>query len=215
MDRAITDGTYRGEEGILNLSPEAALSLGVKAFINDDYLNAVEQQAKADLFFSKAVSAMAPEKKSSTKEEQARKIGTFANNHNGALKSAKAFFLRYKQGLTGRPDERLNQTICLGVMEELLKRCFEETYYNLREGLGRYYNVCKGLPENTPTLTPENIRFVNSVFNRFTEIAPEQIKKRFDLDTQSENAETNWAAYRNLVRNRRTVSLYRAVVPSV
>ena len=197
--QSIADSTYRGEAGILNIGPEVALSLGVKAFINDDYLNGVEQQAQADLFFSKAVSTLAQEENGLTKEQQAKKIGTFANNYNAALKSAKASFTKYRQGLAASSDERLNQTICLGVMEKLLKKCFEETCYNLREGLGRYYNICKGLPENTPALTPENIRFVNSVFNRFTANAPEKIKKRFDLDTQSEEAEANWATYRKLM----------------
>ena len=47
---------------------------------------------------------------------------------------ARPFFLKYKQSLTGKPDERMNQTISLGVMEKLLKKSFEETSHNLREG---------------------------------------------------------------------------------
>ncbi len=194
----VADGTYRGEAGILNIGPEVALFLGIKAYINDNYVNGVEQEAQAHLFYAKAVAAMAPEENGSTKEDQINKIGTFANKYNVALKSARDFFLKYKQDLEAKPDERMNRSIALGVMEKLLKRCFEEVSYNLREGLGRYYNIRKGLPENTPALTPENIRFVNSVFNRFIENAPEELKKKFDLDTQSDNAEMNWETYRNL-----------------
>ena len=196
--QSIADGSYRGEAGILNIGPEVALSLGIKAYINDNYVNGVEQKAQADLFYSKAVAAMAPDENGSTKEDQINKIGTFASNYNVALKSARAFFLKYKQNLEAKPDERMNRTIALGVMEKLLKKSFEDTSYNLREGLGRYYNICKGLPENTPTLTPENIRFVNSGFNRFIEKASKKGKKKFDLDMQSEKAETNWETYRNL-----------------
>ena len=197
-EQSIADGTYRGEAGILNIGPEVATVLGIKAFSNDDYLNGVEQQAQADLFFSKAVAAMAPQENGLTKEKQAKKIATFASQYNFALKSSKASFLKYKQSLKGKPDERMNQSINLNAMEKLLEKSFEETSHNLREGLGRYYNICKGLPENTPALTPENIRFVNSVFNRFVEKAPEEAKKKFDLDTQSERAEMNRETYRNL-----------------
>ena len=197
-EQSIADGTYRGEAGIMNIGPEVALSLGIKAFINDDYLNGVNQEKQADLFFSKAVSAMAPEENGSTKEEQTKKIGTFSNNHNFAFKSARDFFLKYKQNLATNPDERWNKATSLGAMEKLMKKSFQETSYNLREGLGRYYNFCKGLPENTPALTPENIRFVNSLFNQFTKKAPKSVRKRFDLDTQSEKIEANWETYRKL-----------------
>ncbi len=194
--QSIADGDYRGEAGILNIGPEVAISLGMRAFINDNYLNGVNQEKQADSFFSRAISAMGTNEKGATKEEQTKKIGTLAKKHNFARKSARNFFQEYGKNLMANPDERLNKTISLGVMEKLLKKSFQETSYNLREGLGRYYNICKGLPENTPSLTPENIRFVNSVFNKFTQKAPERIKKRFDLDRQSEKAEINWKIYR-------------------
>ena len=63
-------GHTAGEAGIMNLSPEVALFLGMKVFTNDDYSNGVDQEARADLFFSKAVAAMAPQENDATKEEQ-------------------------------------------------------------------------------------------------------------------------------------------------
>ena len=194
--QSIADETYRGEAGIMNIGPEVALSLGIKAFIDDNYFNGVKQEKQAGIFFSRAVSAMEPGKNSLIKDEQIKKIGTLSQKRNLALKSARKFFQTYGKNLVAKPDGRLNKTISLDTMEKLLKKSFQETSYNLREGLGRYYNICKGLPNNTPPLTPANIRFVNSVFKRFTEKASEKIKKKFDLDTESEKAEKNWEVYR-------------------
>ena len=137
----------------------------------------------------------------------------FSNHYNLALKSAKASFSRYRQNLATKSDERMNQTSNLDAMEKLLKKSFEETSYNLREGLGRYYNICKGLPQDTPALTPENIRFVNFVFNRFVEKASKKAREKFDLDIQSTKAETNWDVYRNLAEKDTASPCIKVLAP--
>ncbi|MBW1869073.1 MAG: transglycosylase SLT domain-containing protein, partial [Deltaproteobacteria bacterium] len=50
--------------------------------------------------------------------------------------------------------------------------------------LGIFYNRCQGLPENSPALSPKNVRFVNYVFHEFTQKASDTDKERFDLGKQ-------------------------------
>jgi soluble lytic murein transglycosylase-like protein len=48
--------------------------------------------------------------------------------------------------------------------------------------LAHFYNLCRGEKDNGFPLTPENVRFVNHVFNGFVKNASEADLKNFDLD---------------------------------
>jgi soluble lytic murein transglycosylase-like protein len=63
-----------------------------------------------------------------------------------------------------------------------LKRSLEETGYNLREGLGRFLNQCKGTDSQGAHLTPQNIQFVNHVYSAFVERATISTLVSLDLD---------------------------------
>ena len=57
--------------------------------------------------------------------------------------------------------------------------------------MGIFYNCCQGLPENSPALSPKNVKFVNFVFHEFTQKTSRTDKERFDLGKQEMRRGTN------------------------
>jgi hypothetical protein len=51
LKESLIDDTHRGEEGVLRIRPEIGRSLGIKVFIDQDYLDSKELFKKADVFF--------------------------------------------------------------------------------------------------------------------------------------------------------------------
>jgi hypothetical protein len=56
--KALADGSYRGEAGILRIGPEVALSLGLQAWMGKDYKDARAFYEEADKYYEAAVEAM-------------------------------------------------------------------------------------------------------------------------------------------------------------
>ncbi len=51
IEKSLKDGSYKGEEGILRIRPEAAKSLGLKVFVDREYIDSREllEQAASSL----------------------------------------------------------------------------------------------------------------------------------------------------------------------
>lgn len=182
LQKSLSDGSYRGEEGVLRIGPEVGRSFGLKVLMDRDYLEAKGLFEKADELFEKAVDAMtAPE----AKRFHGRKAHIIAESALGsrrALQSAREKLLAYRSKLLSETDERLDKGISSSLLERLLEESLSRASCNLRDALGYFYNQCQGIDEDNPPLTPENVRFVNYVFNEFTEKTPETALNLFRVE---------------------------------
>ena len=185
---SLSDGSYRGEEGILRLSPEAGRSFGFNIQTDKDYLEAKESYIKADEFFEKAVKAMTTKKKERFPGEHVQKIGELAGYYNTSIRLAQEKLIAYRKRMTYRTDDRLNEHLCSDLLERLLQKSLKKTSYNLRDALGHFYNQCQGLNNESFPLNTENIKFVNHVFHEFTEKASENTLRQFNLDKHIRNS---------------------------
>ncbi len=187
--KSLSDGSYRGEEGILRISPEVAWSFGLKVQVDQDYLEARELYRKADELFEKVVEAMTTKKKEAFPGEHAKKVGKLAICYNTSVRSAQEKLMVYRTKTTVMIDDRLNEQLCYDLLEDLLQESLRMTSYNLRDALGYFYNRCQGIKnEDNEFLNTKNMRFVNHVFNEFTEKASEKTLIRFDLDKPIRNS---------------------------
>jgi len=195
-EKSLIDGTYRGEEGILRIKPEIAKSLGMRVFIDQDYLDSRKLFRKADKFLEKARMAMASQKKEKFPGEHAQKIADNFLISKKALDSAKKKLISYRSRLSSDVDDRLNRAVSAKVMNTLLKKSIKKTENQLRDALGHFYNICQGVSEKNSPLTPENVRFVNGIFRQFIGQAPEKALNMFDLDRdigyRNKNLPYNW-----------------------
>jgi len=199
--KSLSDGSYKGDAGILLIGPEVALSFGLKAFINQDYMEAKELTNRANLLFAKAVSAITTQKEESFAGEHAKRAGELALESKEALGLARQYFVAYRSKLTPEVDDRLNRATCSALLDKLLEGSVKKAFYNLRDGLGIFYNRCHGLPSNSPSLSPENVKFVNYVFHEFTQKASDTDKERFDFGKQEMRRGTNpGSLWKNVIR---------------
>jgi len=195
-EKSLIDGNYRGEEGILRIKPEIAKSLGMRVLIDQDYLDSRKLFKKADKFLEKAKTAMVSQKKEKTPGEHTKKIADNFLISKKALDSAKKRLISYRSRLSSDVDDRLNRAVSAKVMATLLKKSIKKTEHQLRDALGRFYNICQGVSEKNSPLTPENVRFVNGIFSQFIGQAPEKALNIFDLDRnigyRKKNLPYNW-----------------------
>ena len=185
--KSLSDGSYRGEEGILRINPEVGRSFGFNVQIDQDYLEAKELYRKADKLLEKAIKAMSTQKKEKIPGEHVKKIAELTTFYNTAIRLAQKKLMNYRTRINFRADDRLNKQLCSDLLEGLLKESLKMTSNNLRDALGHFYNSCQNLNKDYVHLNTENIRFVNYVFHEFTQKASENTLNRFDLDKNIRN----------------------------
>lgn len=182
LKESLINESYRGEEGILRIRPGVGKALGMKVFIDQDYLDSSDLFQKADTSLEKAKASMASEEKESLKDEHVKEIADYFLTHKRSTELAKRKLVAYRSRLSLDLDDRLDEALSMAVMDRLLKGSLEKTDNRLRDALGWFYNVCQGEHGNGSTLTPENISFVNYVFHRFTTEGSRKALNGFDLD---------------------------------
>jgi soluble lytic murein transglycosylase-like protein len=180
--KSLSDDSYRGEEGILRVRPEVANLFGLRAYIDQDYLEAKALFQRAEELLDKTVQAMKTQKKPGFPGEHEQKVYETAFLYNKTLRSAQEHIKAYRAKLNPGADDRLNKAICSELLEKLLNECLKTASNNLRDALGCLYNICQGLDRDNAALTAENVEFVNHVFREFLEKASESAKASFDLD---------------------------------
>jgi len=185
--KSLSDGSYRGEEGILRLGPEVGRSFGLKAPIDQDYLEAKALYKKADQLLKEVYRVMTTREKEKNPGEHVMRIGKIAVEYNNTLRLARERMLAVRSKLSPKNDDRLNERLCSDLLEGLLHESFKKASYNLRDALGYFYNRCQGLDHGSWPLNSKNVRFVNRVFREFTKKAPERAINRFDLDQSNMN----------------------------
>jgi soluble lytic murein transglycosylase-like protein len=207
---SLSDRTYRGEEGVLRINPEAGRSLGLKVLINQDYLKATALYSEAEDLYEKAIEAMDSQEKEAYSGEHVKTIEQLGIRHNNAIALGWEHMLAYRSKLTTEVDDRLNTDCSSRLLEKLLTEELEKASHNLRNALGRFYNRCQDLHEDPP-LNLENIKFVNHVFYEFTEQATTEAQNRFDLDRcDTTDIETSWSMWKYALG--RSSSRFAAVV---
>jgi soluble lytic murein transglycosylase-like protein len=203
LQKSLADGSYRGEEGILRIKPEVGRSLGVKVYMDRDYQDSVDLFKQAESFLEKAKAAMASKEKESFPGEHVKNIAGRMLTYRAAVDSARRKLLSYRSRLTPVVDERLNEAVSAELMAKLLTQSLNRTNYQLRDGLGYFYNVCRGISENDFPLTPENVMFVNEVFYQFVNESSAEGVLFLNLDRQEDykvNGSDN--PWRNAIQGR-------------
>jgi soluble lytic murein transglycosylase-like protein len=186
LQKSLTDGSYRGEEGIMRIKPEVGRSLGLKVYVDQDYEDSVGLLKQADSSLEKAKAAMASKEKESFPGEHVKNIASYMLAYRTAADSARQKLLSYRSKLTPAVDERLNEPVSGEVMAKLLTQSLNRTSYQLRDALGYFYNVCRGISENDFPLTPENVTFVNEVFYQFVNESSAKGLLFLNLDRQED-----------------------------
>jgi soluble lytic murein transglycosylase-like protein len=146
------------------------------------YHEAKELAALAETLLAKAIGALSNPQEMSSPDGNLESIAEYAISHKRTRETAKERFMDYRSHLSPQNDERLVDEICIPLLEKILKRSLEETGYNIREGLGLFYNRCKGTDGHAAYLTPQNIQFVNHVYTAFLEKASADDLAGLDLD---------------------------------
>jgi len=182
VEKALTDGSYRGEEGILAVDPDEAKSLGMKTVIDDDYLDANKLFEEAEGFLSKARQAMSSGAKEKSAGYYAREITENFLSFKKSSGEAKKKIIKYHSGLNPENDDRLNEAACLKIIDKKLDECFQYQEKGLRDKIAAFYNACHGINNRDYPLTDSNARFVNFVFNGFLKDSSPEEKKKYDLD---------------------------------
>ena len=179
---SLINDSYRGEEGILRIKPEAGKALGMEVLIDQDYLDSMGLFKKADRLLKKARKAMVSQKEEKSPGEHAKEIADYFLLYKETLEFAKQKLMAYRSRLSLSVDDRLNRAISARVMDRLLEGSLKKNDNILRDALGHFYNKCQGLNQSDHSLTPENIRFVNEVFRQFIQQASGKILDVFNLD---------------------------------
>ena len=193
LKESLIDDTHRGEEGVLRIRPEIGRSLGIKVFIDQDYLDSKELFKKAYVFLEDAKMALSSEEKA--KEDPVQMIADLFLSYKWSMGLAKKKLAAYRSRLNASVDDRLNQTASIEVMDRLLEESFRKTDYRFRDALGLFFNICQGQERSNSYLTPDNVTFVNQVFRGLITEAAEKELERFDLDRDSgrhKNPSYNW-----------------------
>jgi hypothetical protein len=194
LHQSLKEGSYKGEEGILRIRPEAAKSLGLKVFVDREYLDARELLEQAGSSLEAAKGFMATRDEETYVGEHVRNIGILYLHYKRSLERAKQKLLSYHAKLDPGVDERLNDAACRRLMDKLLAECFKRAENRLRDGLGLFYNLCHDPDQDHAFLNSENAEFVNEVFQRFVTEFPREGAMPFLLDRQEEyrNHEADW-----------------------
>jgi soluble lytic murein transglycosylase-like protein len=180
--QSLTDGSYRGEEGILRVRPDTARSLGLKVPDYEDYRSAATLFEESEVFFKRAQLALAAETPEASPNEHAREALKNAVQANARRKAGWSHLMSYRSSLRAQEDERFDPAFCSRLMEKLILEALEARVFNLREGLAVFFNRCQGQPEKAHPLNGSNVKFVNAVFKRFTAGASQSFLERLDLD---------------------------------
>lgn len=182
---------FRGEAGLLGMPPNVAKSFGMKVYMDKDYKEARRLFKRAEESLDKAKEYLNTQEKESYPDEFAIKAGNMFLAYKDLSERAKALMKRYISKINEKNDERFNREKSLLIMDKILEICVKANENRLRDSLGMFYNLSKGL-EPSPTLNVQNIMFVNHVFNKFTKTGGSEVNE-FDLDrVETSTHNNNW-----------------------
>jgi soluble lytic murein transglycosylase-like protein len=196
LEESFLDGSNRGEDGILMMRPDVGKSLGMQVFMDQSYLEAKEFYEEADKALEAAEKALFSEKNENVAGEHVQAVADHFLAYKKMTEMAEQKIKLYRSKLEGAVDDRLQDVPSVRVMDRLLSEAFRKNENRLRDALGLFYNICRGVNKNSPALTPENITFVNEVYDQFLQLAPDAALKKFDLEKVEDEGDwgspTSW-----------------------
>lgn len=182
LETSYLEGTNKGEDGLLMMRPDVGKALGMKVFLNEDFMDSREFYQEAEKALEAAEKALFSVKKEKVPGQHVQAIADYFLLHKKMNLLAEYKIKAYRSKLKQEHDDRLQEIKSVKVMDRLLSDSLRKSENNLRDGLGLFYNICRGVNKNSLPLTPENITFVNDVFYQFLQRAPEASLQRFDLE---------------------------------
>jgi len=182
---SLQDGSYRGEEGLLKLTPETGKSLGLNVLIDRDYLEAKELLQQAEKFHEKAKAAMASQRRDKILQEHAQQIADSFLAYRKSVELGRHKMMVYRSKLSSQVDDRLNDSLTAELLERLVIDALKKHGNRLREALAHFYNESHGIAASDYPLNPENVGFVNEVFRQFQFRATKDSLALFDLDREA------------------------------
>ncbi len=207
LKESLINDSHRGEEGVLRIRPEIGESFGMNVYMDQDYLDAKALFEQADVFLEDAKTEMSSKEKEKYQDEHAQKIAEYLISHKKSMELAKEKLVAYRSRLNARVDERLNDAVGADIIYRLLQESLKKTDFRLRDALGLFFNICQGRDQGNPSLTPENVAFVNDVFEQFTRRASEKALSRFDLDRDSGHHQKPSYNWKNALGKRASVHI--------
>jgi hypothetical protein len=194
--------TYRGEEGILFIKPEEALKLGLKAYTDQDYNDAVALFKKGADALEAAEKGLSYTGSMESEQSVIQKIILNVLLYKESALLAKEKLVNYRKNLNKDQDDRFNTETCDRLVLTILNECMNEARNKLRDALACFYNRFHSVRGGRHFLTSENARFVNGVFSRFIANAtPEEISL-FDMDKNARNgAGSDYGDWKKVVNN--------------
>jgi hypothetical protein len=182
VEQGLNSDFYRGEEGILALTPVEARTLGMKVVIDEDYLESVRLLQDADKCLEKSKRALSSTGKDPSPGYYAREISENWLAYKKALQDAGRRLKNYHSRLNQDNDDRLNEAACIRIIDRMLDESIQNPVRGLRDKLALFYNSCRGITGKDYPLTEKNVDFVNYVFNGFLKDATQADREAFDLD---------------------------------
>jgi hypothetical protein len=182
LSKSLQNDTYRGEAGTLRIRPEVAVAFGMKVLMDSAYKKAKQKNENANKAYQDTLEVLENSSKENMPEDHAREIVRLYLLYKDHLHMALNSFSTYRSRLTAENDERLDRNKSIDVMNQILESSFKQTGHNLRDGLGRFYNECQGEKRNQGDVTPENVRFVNTIYRQCVQAYAKGQLDRFDLD---------------------------------
>ncbi len=196
LEESFLDGSNRGEDGILMMRPDVGKSLGMQVFMDQSYVEAKEFYEEADKAFAAAAAALFSEKKEKVAGEHVQAVADHYLAYKKMTALAEQKIKLYRSKLEGAVDDRFQDVQSVRVMDRLLSEALRKNENRLRDALGLFYNICRGVDKRSLALTPENITFVNEVYEQFLQSAPEAALKKFDLEKVEDQGDwgspTSW-----------------------
>jgi len=181
--KSLDDETYKGEAGILRVSPETGRALGLRVRITKDYRLAIRLLSEADEIHEQIVKELKQTKPGGLDTDKVNRLVDLCISYKSKKARAAELLAAYYQDLNGDNDERLDQDICKPVLEKELFRSLERYGFRIRDSLADFFNRTYVGESYDPPLRPENVDFVNSIFNEFVKSASREIKREYDLDS--------------------------------
>ena len=197
LEESFLDGSNRGEDGILMMRPDVGKSLGMQVFMDESYLEADEFYEEADKALDAAEEALFSEQNEKIPGEHVQAVADHFLAYMKMTELADQKIKLYRSKLEGAVDDRLQDIQSVRVIDRLLSEALRKSENRLRDALGLFYNICRGVDKSSQALTPENITFVNEVYEQFLQLAPEAALKKFDLEIVEDEADwgspTSWS----------------------
>ena len=120
LEESFHDGSNKGEDGILMMRPDVGKSLGMKVFLDQDFLDSRELYQEADKALEAAEKALFSKEKEKVPGQHVQAVSDHFLAYKKMTELAEQKIKAYRSKLKSEPDDRLEKTLSVRVMDRLL-----------------------------------------------------------------------------------------------